>query len=340
MMGVYRIFLSNVVIFVHLWTRSSPWLELGYPAVFSFFVLSGYLMTRSITGNYAFNVNGLTRYALNRALRLYPQYWLVMLFGLAVVSAFPKDAFLLNFKLIRPDTITAWLSNIFIVGLLNGTTRVLVPPAWSLDIEIVFYALMGLGLSRSKPVVVMWFLASLGYTAWMVANDVDFVHRYASYAAASLPFSLGAMLYVYRDACKRFLKIPLPITAGMLAVMAVLVKDRVFGDPRDAGFYILFASSVLVIISLNNSNSRMLPQTWQKIDRLLGELAYPIFLCHWAVATLVLHLVFGTKVPADNSLWLASIVFIHLLGLLVYYLVDYNVHLLRDKVRGKELEII
>jgi peptidoglycan/LPS O-acetylase OafA/YrhL len=340
MMGTYRFFLSNVVVFCHLWVGSPPWSELGYAAVFSFFVMSGYLMTLAVNRTYGFSVDGLSRYALNRALRVYPQYWLVMLFAIFVVMAFPQESYLLNAKLTMPNKVSSWLANIFIFGLLDGPIRVLVPPAWSLDIELVFYVLMGLGLSRSKPLIVVWFLASLGYTAWMLMNGIDFEQRYASYAAASLPFSIGAMTYVYRDACKRFLYIPLPIAVVLLAVMVVLVRNRVFGHPHDAGFYVLFATSILVLISINSMNSKSLSEQWRKKDRLLGELAYPIFLCHWPVAAVVVHFGFAGERPDDSSLWLASVVFVHLLGLLVYYLGDYNVHKLRDKVRGKRLDIL
>ncbi len=340
MMGLYRIFLSNVVVFVHLWIGSPPWYELGTVAVFSFFVLSGYLMTMAVNKNYGFSVNGLGRYALNRALRIYPQYWLVMLFAIPVVLMFPLDAFLVNPKLALPNSVSAWLANIFIFGLLDGPTRVLVPPAWSLDIELVFYVLMGLGLSRSKPLIVAWFLTGVGYTAWMIINNVEFGLRYASYAAASLPFSMGAMMYIYRDACKRFLCMPLPVAVGLLAVMIVLVRNRVFGQPQDAGFYILLVCSTLVMISINNIDPRSLPERWRKIDRLLGELAYAVFLCHWSVAALVVHFIFNDKRPDDSSLWLASIVFVHLLSIVMYYLGDYNVHRIRDRVRGKRLEIV
>jgi peptidoglycan/LPS O-acetylase OafA/YrhL len=318
----------------HLWTSLAGWS--GVAAVFGFYVISGYLMTSVINQTYGFTASGLGRYALNRFLRIFPAYWCVLLLALLIVSALPRDAFLVNYKLSMPLAISDWLPNLFIVGLLDGPYKVLVPPAWTLDIELFFYALMGLGLSRSRPLVLAWFLISLVYTLWLLANGAEFVQRYAAYAAASLPFSIGAMTYMYRDEIRRHLCLPVPVAVGLFALAVVTARMEWLGDPLGLAFYLILLCSFLMLVSLVNVDPGAVPGAWRKTDKFLGNLAYPVFLCHWQVAAVVLHFAFASEKPEGGGLWLGSIVFIHLVALLVYYLVDNNVNRIRDRVRGQK----
>ena len=339
MLGTFRWSLAVIVTLSHLWFTGEIRYD-GIAAVFGFFLLSGYLMTAVINRTYFFTPGGVGRYALNRFLRIYPTYWFVLILTIPVLIWFRKDDYFMNYRWVMPDGISDWLPNIFIFGLLDGPTRTVVPPAWSLDIELVFYILMGLGLSRGRPIVVAWFLASFAYTVWLVISGADIVDRYATYAAASLPFSLGAMAYMYRDALKQYLCLPLPLAAGIFVFVVVGARLHWLGDPTGSGFYLHLLSVFLLLISLNSVDFKSLPGFVRKTDKLLGELAYPVFLCHWMVGTLVLHFVFASKKPDGGALWMVSIVVIHILSLFVYYLVDHNVNRLRDKVRGaKRVEL-
>ncbi|MEP4146698.1 MAG: acyltransferase [Halioglobus sp.] len=334
MLGTYRYVLALLVTLSHLWTSLAGWS--GVVAVFGFFLISGYLMTSILHHSYGFDMAGLRRYAVNRFLRIYPSYWTVLLLSLLVVYAIPKDAFLTNFKLSMPRELVAhWLPNVFIVGLLDGPLKVLVPPAWSLDIELVFYGLMGLGLSRNRMTVTVWFLVSLGYTVWLNVQEAPFGDRYSAYAAASLPFSMGAMVYMYRHFLLRYLCLPWTWAVALWLLALVGVRLEWLGDPRGVGFYLLLLLSALLLISINKLDPGTLPTWWLRVDQMLGNLAYPIFLCHWQVAAVVRYVVFDSEKPDGGGLWLVSIGFIHLLGFLVYYLVDRNVNRVRDKVRGK-----
>ena len=184
MLGLFRYLLALLVTLSHLWSGFAGWS--GVMAVFCFYLISGYLMTSVLHESYGFTARGGQRYALNRFLRIFPTYWAVLLLSFLIVSWIPKAAFMTNFKLSMPLAASDWLPNLFIVGLLDGPYKVLVPPAWSLDVELVFYLLMALGLSRSKLTVTVWFAGSVAYTALLLITEAEFVDRYASYAASSL----------------------------------------------------------------------------------------------------------------------------------------------------------
>ena len=332
MLGIFRYALALAVTLSHLWPEFAGWTAVA--AVFGFYVISGYLMTSILNHSYGYSRHGITRYALNRVLRIYPTYWFVMLLSVVVVAVIPREAFLTNFKLSMPIELSQWAANIFIIGLLDGPLKVLIPPAWTLDIEMIFYFAMAVGLSRSKLTVTVWFLASLAYTLLLLAAEAEFAVRYASYAAASLPFSVGAMIYMYRREARQWLRLPVPV-ATVLLLVAVTASRLEWLEPLNAGFYLILVCCALLLISLNTIEPVEITANMRRWDSYLGNLAYPIFLCHWQVAAVVLAVFFSGEKPGAGHLWLTSFVFIHLVAAMVYFLVDRNISHLRNRVRGK-----
>src|SRR5262245_29731787 len=88
MFGTYRISLALLVGFYHLIRDNYA----GPPAVFAFFVLSGFLMTLIINGTYADGRDGFFRYLLNRILRIYPGYYVALGLAAAIVYFAPEAA--------------------------------------------------------------------------------------------------------------------------------------------------------------------------------------------------------------------------------------------------------
>ena len=80
MLGVIRFFLASCVIYFHL-ANQTP--DLGLYAVNCFYVISGYLITLILHSTYNFE---LSRFALNRFLRLYPTYWFACFVGFIIIS--------------------------------------------------------------------------------------------------------------------------------------------------------------------------------------------------------------------------------------------------------------
>src|SRR5260221_14780352 len=76
MIEVSRYILALVVTLTHL----QP-LGVGRPgqiSVFAFYTLSGYLMTRVLNERYGFSTRGTAVFLLNRVLRLWPAYLVIM----------------------------------------------------------------------------------------------------------------------------------------------------------------------------------------------------------------------------------------------------------------------
>lgn len=72
-LGYFRFILAVVVCCNHLSSIGG----LGRYAVFSFYILSGFLMTTILNERYGLTPGGIAKYAMNRILRIYPTYLIV-----------------------------------------------------------------------------------------------------------------------------------------------------------------------------------------------------------------------------------------------------------------------
>jgi len=285
--GFYRTFLAVMVVALHI--GGIPWLG-GY-AVFAFYMLSGYLMTMIMQRTYGYTAAGVGKYLLNRFLRIYPLYWLagvitlVLLYSLGevYVSAYHK-------AMLYPTAWTDIIKNVFLLFPNLETVR-LVPPAWALTVELCFYVLIALGLSKHAKVALTWLIVSVVYhvVAWFTGWD-----RYFSVFAASLPFALGSVLYFYRDKVlqkllgdTRNLSPYLPLL--LLFLMAINWHiGFLLTRSHELFFYTNIVLCALMLVVLSSYKS--LPWLSKKADVYWGDFSYPIYLIHYQVALVVLYI--------------------------------------------------
>jgi peptidoglycan/LPS O-acetylase OafA/YrhL len=325
--GSYRFALASLVVLSHLAGELNAWAG-GY-AVFAFYVLSGYLMSLVLDRVYLQRPGGTWRFLGNRWLRIYPPYYAVLLLSLAIVALAPVAAVSTNPALRLPENASQAAANFGIFGLMYGEAR-LVPTAWSLDVELFFYLFMLLVMGRRAPVAALWLAASVLWALYLVMSGADFGDRYTPYDAAALPFALGACGWHFGR------RIPLSGTAH--AVLAptlffanVLLAGRLWGDVYVGGFYVSLLAAGYVTLALARRRSDDAPPWLAQLDRRLGDLSYPLFLCHWPLAALV-HGVTGLG-PGAGLLaltWPVSVA----VSAGLHALVETPVERLRDAVRA------
>ena len=172
MFGIYRLLLALMVVMQHLGNVSA----LGVYAVFGFYILSGYLMTLILHSGYGYSWSGVRRFALNRFLRIYPIYWVACLISAGLVlwlgAQFTTD---FHDPIYLPDDLSSLLRNSFILFGRYSVPR-LSSPTWALSVELVFYVLIGLGVSRSKKITGLWFFISVIYTVAVNLMALDWYH--------------------------------------------------------------------------------------------------------------------------------------------------------------------
>jgi peptidoglycan/LPS O-acetylase OafA/YrhL len=199
MFGIYRTLLALFVVMSHLMSIT----VIGQYAVHGFFILSGYLMTYIMTRNYGYNSHGIRSFCINRFLRLFPSYWVLCVIILPILY-FAGNANTLSFNYnmgIPRDTLT-WLQNLSMIYVDMIPMRVnprLSPPPWALTVEILFYAMIAVGLSKTYKRTMIWLCLSVAYMAATHYLRLENSFRYSAVMAGSLPFAAGAILYHFRD---------------------------------------------------------------------------------------------------------------------------------------------
>jgi peptidoglycan/LPS O-acetylase OafA/YrhL len=290
MTGYLRFVLASLVVANHVWLPVAN--QVGLHAVAGFFVISGYLMTMIINEVYI-GSSGLARYFANRFLRIFPLYWTVCGLTLVGLTTFPSVFGNLYSLIYVPPSMSVWLRNVTLVNLISSPV-ILVPPAWSLTVEVAFYIAIGLCLGRGRWLAIVWFAMSVGYTLWLVEEGVPFGQRYSTVFAGSLFFSAGAMIYHYRG----YLKFRLPTPIWWLALLAFstfpFVVKSLGGDSRYFGYYgsaIFFVPIFLSALSTKEG----------RISSQFGELAYPMFLLHFFALGFVRSIIPISLSPLSTS---------------------------------------
>lgn len=348
--GFYRLALSLIVVMFHFG---------GYPplagrvAVFAFFCLSGYLMALVIERAYGYSIGGAARFYLNRALRLVPLFLGVIALTIMILRA--RDARFFFVDPLEPlflnlhegtDLLRTGLDLRFDWGttpipILNGSTSLL-PQAWSLVIEGFFYLsapLLALLHSRARPLFYGLMAASVGLNVYVVAKGLDFdTWIYQNYFTALWVFLLGMTLYYHRVRLAR-----LPGKTLIAAVTFLAFFDLVARRPEmdvETGFYIGLALAGVLTVVLAQITW---PPWLRRIDRAVGDVAYGVFLNHFAAGLLVLtanELVlrergtfnfFGRLNQPEFGHWTAALSLV--IAAAMFILVERPMQAYRDRVR-------
>ncbi|GGB97381.1 hypothetical protein GCM10011494_14830 [Novosphingobium endophyticum] len=308
MFGLYRLALALVVMVHHL--LGVP--VIGQYAVFSFFVLSGFLMTAVMAGTYGYTAGGFLRFAANRALRLYPAYLLAIVLALAVIGIC-GETFTRGYRqaLFLPQGVGEWAANLSMVYprlMPYDFAPRLLPATWALTVELTFYLLIGLGLSQTRARSAFWLTASLIYTGVMLAAGAGYYELYGLIPSGSLPFAAGACAWHWREELGAFIERSLPfppallMSAGMVWFLpfALIDKYTQLDAARIAGLYLGIPVAAIVTIALFHASAG---RERRRRDSFLGDYSYPVYLLHWpmgALASWILYRqpVHGISIPS------------------------------------------
>src|SRR6185437_4855942 len=260
--GVFRLLLALFVTIAHLSPVIS--INIGAYSVSAFFIISGYLMTYILNTTYGFTYVGLRKYYINRFLRIYPLYFLVLIMTLIFLSFTNAEevAFGLNNALKIPQTFVSWLHNITIIGIgpyfnSNLEPSRLIPPAWALHNELIFYIVIPF-TARNFKITLAWFCISIGLVSFLIITSADWPSRYYTLQASSLPFSLGALLYYLKDnvKIKKLIQSKNLLIFSLILFLVTCFIPRIFMHnlfPKAMGytFYINMMFSFMVVAGLS-----------------------------------------------------------------------------------------
>lgn len=215
-----------------------------------FFALSGYLLYRPFVAGPV----DLRKYAIRRLLRIYPAY-LVAAVGIALLHDYPFEP----------------------VGVLTmSNTPVIV--AWTLQIEVVFYAtlpLLALVARNRRPALLAVAALSLAIGAVSLATTRVFPGGFPAWAWAFVPGMIVAQIAQLRPAALARATHPLVPTVGLVLLAMSIVPDIRYPDVAAA-----VGSAVLIAWILTR------PAPGRRLASVLiagGALSYSFYLWHEAL---------------------------------------------------------
>lgn len=281
-LGSFRLFLAFLVAFSHLW-KSMPQGYAAY-AVWGFFVLSGYLMTYVLKHKYYLGEQSIYNYIFNRGIRIIPAYAAALILGIATIKLIHNTEALksLNPSFMMPVNLVNWLNVITLLPVfpINGLP---VPVSHALSVEVGYYLLMPLFASHKSTA---WLALIIGIflNCDYGLTTATFPVRYSAFLPCLLPFAVGSILCHYKDQLGLLASPKMSLLFWNLHGLVWFFESA---WPWTYGLYVSILLSAWVVISL-------VPKKAGKIDTMLGDLSYPMYLFHTTVAAWFM-LYFGTS---------------------------------------------
>jgi peptidoglycan/LPS O-acetylase OafA/YrhL len=298
-MGLFRLLLALSVALAHANLRY------GLPAavaVQSFFLMSGFYMALVLDRRY----REAWRFYANRALRLLPAYWVVALLTLLLATGPDPSLLPATARWFLAAANTAVVGQDAVMFLGASADRglyfaadfrqtdpqlwhyLLVPQAWSLGVEILFY-LCAPVLVRCRTRVLVGLLAAaltarcLTYAAGFGADP--WTYRFFPFELALFVAGICSFRAHRRWAgavAARLSRLGGAATAGLIGLLVAYrwLPDATVGpvSAKSVAFFACLAAALPVAFLWSTSS---------RADRLLGDLSYPVFIGHWLVMILL-----------------------------------------------------
>lgn len=318
--GIYglRGFLVIIIAIYHALTIFYPesinYLQGGFIAVESFFVLSGFLITRILIRDFFNDRDRFTTtisFLRRRFLRIFPAlFFTVILFNILTyflslrsVKNIEEESifslgFLYNFYLIFKDI--PYFEKFESVNLFLHL--------WSLSIEAQLYLLVGilffLGTflkNKGKIFITLTFIIFIFLSSGLNFYYYNFLDMnpdriYFSTECRSFGFFIGGVVALWEDSIKEKVREFFGYIAGLLGLISLTIGFFLFNNYLDFfypfGFLISDFFSVLIIVGILNSNYLR-----ESLDilRWLGKRSYSFYLLHYPLFIMI-DQIYGTNI--------------------------------------------
>jgi peptidoglycan/LPS O-acetylase OafA/YrhL len=337
MIEISRFILAAIVVQTHLVPTGTDWT--GQIAVFGFYTLSGYLMTRVLNNRYGFTWRGTAAFLINRFLRLWPAYCVIMGLALLALQFLPLSNFF--FVIRTPRAIAEIVTNITVVGQVSFDFIQWLPLAkplvtsWSLSIELCSYLLLAFYFARSPTRLLT--LAALGVigmaasTTWCALGPdagrygpYCFQNRYGVIQAGFVPFACGGLFHFYEKSITYgILKHRRFIVAGLGCAVAAM-----FAGPVISATVGPFIGIPGVWVLLSTTQGASGPT---RIQDFFGRASYHLFIMHMPLAAV---LVTGFGFRGNSVRVYAATMAVALALSLALVPMEHRINSLRQRIAG------
>lgn len=324
MFGSLRLILALMVALSHAGVSIAGY-HLGVPAVVIFFMLSGYVVA-GLLSEIRPGFFSIVNFYSERMLRLLPLYYFFLIIGFAAWWL-GVDSYFLH----ASPSFLQWIFNVLIIPLNYFMfypfvdSFVLVPPAWSLGLEIQFYVLAPWLLKKGWVSVVLMLLSFFVYLVSVFGWINSDWFGYRLLCGNLFVFLIGAFLYR---------RINYAISGWYLILIwlcmfLLLLYSGGIGR-WTAPFVFETLSGFVVGLPLVASLARLPRRSW---DDALGQIAYGVFLAHFPVLWLFGY--FGVLVHTDPHYWPKYVTLIVLASCAGHFLVERPLQSYRRSLRNR-----
>jgi peptidoglycan/LPS O-acetylase OafA/YrhL len=316
-MGTLRVIFALTVVLTHCWPGGMQ-LVGGVNAVRLFYMVSGFLISYILTERSPRYT--LRDFYLNRLLRLYPIYILVAFATFALYAPRFLDVYrslppVANLFLAFSNVSIFGQDWLMFTGIRDGAMRfavnfrdsdvalylgLWVPQAWTLGLELSFYALAPFILTR-RAVIWVLLLASLGIRGllWYLGLAAIDPWNYRFLPAELSLFLIGSLAHQYglpwyRKLSPRILK---QFSAVSVLAFALFTIAYPFVSGPEAWKEVFLLASFAFLLPLFFQF-----QLGHRADRVIGDLSYPIYIVHILVILFVSHFASHLGGPAGFAL--------------------------------------
>ena len=281
MFGYFRFVLASFVLASHVGISIQQHFNLGVFAVVCFFILAGFVVTGLLDKFFYQDKFLYAKFFFERFLRIFPQY-LFILFLTLIFLLYTK------FKIINFDSLNI-ISNISII-FLNFVDlidiQVLIPPAWSLGIELKAYLILPF-IIFFKPIKIIIAISSLVVFLLAVLSFINTdLYLFNLIPGVLFMFVLGASIYNITvkknhnpDLFDKYFPVVVYLFMAFLIITIGMHKKLLNSDLMEIGLGVMLGFPTIVFIAKSNIN---IP-----FNRLLGDLSYGLFLSHFLVIWMV-----------------------------------------------------
>jgi len=341
-MGILRLLLALSVLFAHagVFPLSDNTFADGLVAVECFFLISGFYMALILNERYI----SLKDFYVNRFLRIFPIYWLILCVVIILTLINGKPLFISQFlndiNISWFSKLLAIFSNLLIMGsdlplyfatltkasnsislnseaVLNRLFYLLIVPAsWSLPLELSYYLIAPFLVKSPMRLLMLIFLSLIcRYYIYKYIGSTD-PWNYRFFPSELLFFGLGSFCYHIYIKIKKysfsedigfiFFVIIFFYLTNLNRIPSIMPNTVLFRGEFIQFF--LCMTVMLPFIFLKTKNNLM--------DRRVGELSYPIYLAHILI---IKEIRAGTLPKITSSPVYDLIIYVVIFALLINY---------------------
>jgi peptidoglycan/LPS O-acetylase OafA/YrhL len=296
----------------------------GYLAVDMFFMLSGFVMTHVYHRAFSQSIASHYRsFMVARIARLYPLHLLILILFVATALSWQLMSSAttgspVGIPLRGPESISAFVANIFMLQGLDAGQLSWNYPAWSISVEFMAYLAFPFALPAiwrapryAQLALALVLFAGLAGFAFLSKDNFDQWDGPIVLLRCMPEFLLGSLLYcVFRSGVPNSW---LNSDIAALGIVAITISCLQFGA---ADFLIVWLFAALILIAVVNTGvfakvANVAPLIW------LGEISYSLYLIHGFVQFVASKLITaaGVRHPADLSIGYSLALMLVMIGI-------------------------